>query len=396
MVRDIMRLLLLSFYYHPDLSAGSFRATALVKALREQLPAGSHIDVLTTMPNRYQSFSTQAPEVETEPGLEVRRIPLPAHSSDMRGQARAFLTFARAVLKLVRHRDYDLVFATSSRLMTAALGAWISKRKRVRLYLDIRDLFVETISEVLSGAAAWPIKQVFSRVESWTMRSASRINIVSRGFESYFRTRYPKVPLAFFTNGIDDEFLGLPALPAKPKEDGRAVVLYAGNLGEGQGMHRILPGMARALSDRARFIVFGDGGRRRELETAVEGLSNVELRKPVSRAELIAAYQAADVLFLHLGDYVAFKKVLPSKLFEYGALGKPVLAGVAGYAAQFVQEEITNSAVFAPCDVEAGVAAFGSLQLLDQPRPDFIAKHSRSNIARAMARDILASATAER
>jgi glycosyltransferase involved in cell wall biosynthesis len=395
MVRDTMKLLLLSFYYHPDLSACSFRATALVKALREQLPAGSHIDVLTTMPHRYQSFSTQASEVQTEPGLEVRRIRLPPHSSDMRGQARAFLTYARAVLKLVKNRDYDLVFVTSSRLMSGAMGAWIAKRKRVRLYLDIRDLFVETISEVLPGVAAWPIKQVFSRVESWTMRSASRINIVSRGFEGYFRAHYPSVPLAFFTNGIDDEFLGLPPPPAKPKEDGRAVVLYAGNLGEGQGMHRILPGMARALSDRARFIVFGDGGRRRELETAVAGLANVELHKPVSRAELIAAYQAADILFLHLGDYVAFKKVLPSKVFEYGALGKPVLAGVAGYAAQFVREEITNSAVFAPCDVAAGVTAFSSLQLRDQPRPDFIAKHSRSNIARAMARDILALANAQ-
>ncbi|MFC4313371.1 glycosyltransferase family 4 protein [Steroidobacter flavus] len=385
-----MRLLLLSFYYQPDLSAGSFRATALVKALREQMPAGSHIDVITTMPNRYQSFSQQAAEVESEPGLEVRRIAIPAHSSDMLGQSRSFMTFAREVRKVVKHRDYDLVCATSSRLMTAWLSASIARRKRIPLYLDIRDLFVDTIYDVLSGPAAWPIKQVFSRVESWTMRRANRINAVSRGFEGYFRERYPQVPMAFFTNGIDDEFLNVPAAPPTTKTDGRAVVLYAGNLGEGQGLHHILPGMARALSDRVRFVVIGDGGRRRDLETAVAGLSNVELRKPVQRADLIGAYQAADVLFLHLGDYAAFEKVLPSKLFEYAALGKPVLAGVAGYAAQFVREEITNSAVFAPCDVEAGVAAFSSLQLRDEPRPEFIAKHSRSNIARAMARDILA------
>lgn len=384
-----MRLLLLSFYFAPDLSAGSFRATALVKALRQQLPPGSHIDVLTTMPNRYQSFSQAALEIESEPGLEIRRIALPSHSSDMRGQSRAFVTFAREAKKITRHRDYDLVFATSSRLMTAALGAWIARRKRVPLYLDIRDMFVETISEVLSGPAAWPLKQILSRVEAWTMRSATRINVVSAGFSAYFQSQYPKVPLAVFTNGIDDEFLDVPARPAADTNDDSVVILYAGNLGEGQGMHHIVPGMARSLAGRARFVVYGDGGRRRELEAAVADLPNVELRKPVQRSELIAAYQAADVLFLHLGDYVAFHKVLPSKLFEYAALGKPVLAGVAGYAARFVREEISNSAVFAPCDVAAGVAAFDSLQLIDGPRRDFIQKYSRTSIANAMASDIL-------
>jgi glycosyltransferase involved in cell wall biosynthesis len=384
-----MRLLLLSFYFAPDLSAGSFRATALVKALRQQMPPGSHIDVLTTMPNRYQSFSKAALAVESEPGIEIRRIALPAHRSDMRGQSRAFVTFAREVLKVTKQRDYDMVFATSSRMMTGALSAWIASRKRLPLYLDIRDLFVETISEVLSGPAAWPLEQIFSRVEAWVMRHTSRVNVVSAGFCGHFQSHYPGVPLAVFTNGIYDEFLNLAPAPAADKKDGEIKVLYAGNLGEGQGMHHILPGMARSLAGRARFVVYGDGGRRRELESAVADLPNVELRKPVQRSDLIAAYQQADVLFLHLGDYVAFHKVLPSKLFEYAALGKPVLAGVAGYAARFVREEISNSAVFAPCDVAGGVAALESLQLADRPRLDFIGKFSRANIASAMATDIL-------
>ena len=64
------------------------------------------------------------------------------------------------------------------------------------------------------------------------------------------------------------------------------------------------------------------------------------------------------MLFLHLGAHAAFEKVLPSKLFEYAALGKPVLAGVAGFAARFVREEISNAAVFPPCDVAGAVRAF--------------------------------------
>ena len=84
-----------------------------------------------------------------------------------------------------------------------------------------------------------------------------------------------------------------------------------------------MPGLARALRGRARFVVIGDGGRRAALEQALQaaGTDNVELRAPVARDRLIEEYRRADVLFLHLGAHAAFEKVLPSKLFEYAALG---------------------------------------------------------------------------
>src|SRR6202035_1235909 len=157
-----------------------------------------------------------------------------------------------------------------SRLMTAALGAWIARREHVPLYLHIRDLFVDTINEVLPPAAAWPARQVLAQVESWTMRRADRINLVSRGFESYYREHYSHCSLAWFTNGIDEEFLAPAPVPrARAPGDTRAIVLYAGNIGEGQGLHEVLPGLAHALRTRARFVVIGEGGRRAALEAAM-------------------------------------------------------------------------------------------------------------------------------
>jgi len=391
-----MRLLILSFYYEPDLSAGSFRTTALVKALRERAPSGTQIDVVTTLPNRYRTFLRSAAELETGAGCEIRRIPLPEHQSDIRGQSRAFVHFARAALAYVAEREYDVVFATSSRLMTAALGAWIARRKRAWLYLDIRDIFVDTIGELLPPFASAAARSAFSRVESWTMRRADRINLVSPGFGEYFHSRYGGCSFAWFTNGIDDEFLAAaPPAAARTPRDGMATVLYAGNIGEGQGLHLILPSLAVALRGRARFLVIGDGGRRKALEEALAraGADNVELRAPVPRDELIRAYRAADVLLLHLGRHVAFEKVLPSKVFEYAALGKPLLAGVAGYAARFIREEIDNAAVFPPCDTAAAVRAFESLTLADCQRPAFVAKYRRTCIAQAMANDVLALAS---
>ena len=61
----------------------------------------------------------------------------------------------------------------------------------------------------------------------------------------------------------------------------------------------------------------------------------MQIIDPVSRSDLFDEYKNADVLFLHLNDYAAFRKVLPSKIFEYAATGKPILAGVAGYMQNF-------------------------------------------------------------
>ena len=64
----------------------------------------------------------------------------------------------------------------------------------------------------------------------------------------------------------------------------------------------------------------------------ITGFNNIRLLPPIERQQLIKEYQNADVLFLHLNDYPAFEKVLPSKIFEYAALGKPILAGVTAVA----------------------------------------------------------------
>jgi glycosyltransferase involved in cell wall biosynthesis len=387
-----MRVLVLSFYYAPDLSAGSFRTTALVRALAAAAPQAS-IDVVTALPNRYRSFDVEAPEHEAHDTVSIRRFALPAHASGMLDQSRAFASFATQALRHTKGRRYDLVYATSSRLMTAALGAFLARRVGGRLYLDVRDIFVDTIKDVLPRRLAAFAHPLFARLERWTMNRADRINLVSPGFADYFRSRYPRTPLSFFTNGIDDEFVAAAqAAESLATRDGPATILYAGNLGEGQGLHAIVPALARALHGRARFVIIGDGGRRDALCAALDGVDNVELSPPVARDALIEAYRRADVLFLHLNDYDAFRKVLPSKLFEYAAMGKPILAGVAGCAADFIRAEIDNAAVFPPCDVAAALSAFDALELRATPRPAFVEKYARARIMAAMALDVLRTA----
>ena len=264
-------------------------------------------------------------------------------------------------------RDYDVVVASSARLMTACLGSLISRYKRIPLYLDIRDIFLDVIEDLMAGLKARLIKNIFEKVERFTLLRARRVNLVSEGFRQYFVSRYPDLAYSFHSNGVDDQFNsggnivacanGSPD-SATGNTAGQLEILYAGNIGAGQGLHIVIPQMAALLRGRARITIIGDGGDKGALIKALEEANVtdvVTLESPIQREELITRYLSADVLFLHLNKQRAFEKVLPSKIFEYAALGKPILAGVAGYPADFLEAQVENVGVFSPGDAQAAV-----------------------------------------
>ena len=142
-----------------------------------------------------------------------------------------------------------------------------------------------------------------------------------------------------------------------------------------------------------QFRLIGDGSALKLLinNDIFNQQNNIEVLKPILRDKLLNEYQKADILFLHLNDYKAFQKVLPSKIFEYASTGKPIIAGVSGYAAKFLNENIKGVEIFNPCDVDSMKA--GLKKLLNGPRViergDFCLQYSRKKIMQNLAKDIL-------
>ena len=384
-----MKILYLTFYFEPDLCAGSFRNTPLAYELNRKLKEGDEVHVITTMPNRYKSFKEDALEVERIDKLFIQRILIPEHQSGFLDQINSFKTFFFNALKLTKGNHYDLVFASSSRLFTAFLGRYLANKHKVNLYLDVRDIFTDTMNEVLESKLLKMLTlPVLRKIEKYTFKNANHINLVSGGFEAYFK-KFENPSYSFFTNGIDDEFLKLP-LSQKRISD-QFIITYAGNIGEGQGLHKIIPQTAKALGDDYKFVIIGDGGAKGKLIDQIEktGSTNIELIEPLSRAALKEFYMKSDFLFLHLNDFKAFEKVLPSKIFEYGAYDKPIIAGVAGFASYFIQENLENYILFAPGDAETLVSKLKSFEFKNQRRSAFIFAYSRKSIMEKMADSII-------
>ena len=318
------RILYLSFYFEPDLCAGSFRNTPLAKELSKQLHSIANVDVITTIPNRYQSFTVDALDEEVLDNLFIRRIRLPIHKSKLIDQMFAFWKYYRETLRFTRDQNYDLVFASSS-----------------------------------------------------------------KGFTDYF-SKYSSKEISYFTNGIDNEFIQsqdfAEFISTTPK-----LITYAGNIGEGQGLHKIIPTAAKLLGNDYQFRIIGDGGAKELLVAKVKefALSNVSIEPPVKRNALLEIYKKSSFLFLHLNDYDAFEKVLPSKIFELAAFPRPMIAGVSGYAQDFIQENIENSIIFKPSNAFDLVDKLQRSQYKITNRMAFINKFSRDKINEQMSAMII-------
>lgn len=388
------RIVYITFYFNPDLCAGSFRNSPLAMELSRQANLkNAFIDLYTSSPNRYNTFKTKAPEYEESDNLRIHRISLPSHKSGMIDQVLSFSRFYRKVRKLNKDKKADLVFASSSRLFTAFLGYKIAKKNKVSLILDVRDIFVDTMSDILKPSFFKPIIiSLLKHIENKTFNYANHINLISEGFKEYFLKFKENTNFSFFSNGIDNEFLNYDHSSIQIKNNNNKLIIYAGNIGEGQGLHKIIPQSAKLLGKNFTFLIYGDGGAKTMLQNEIDKLKvkNVIIKNPVSRIELREIYNNADYLLIHLNNYSAFKKVLPSKIFELSTFPKTILAGVSGYSANFINKEVSDSYVFNPCDINALVSFLKINKQSDNiDRYKFKSKFDRSLINTKLSTKIL-------
>jgi glycosyltransferase involved in cell wall biosynthesis len=150
------------------------------------------------------------------------------------------------------------------------------------------------------------------------------------------------------------------AAPARRHREGdgleRFVIVYAGNFGRAQGLATAIEA-AEILARRRQDIeirLIGDGLEFEALRQRAENVQGVSIEPRVSGAEIDAIIANADAVLLHLRDEALFRITVPSKTQAYLAYGRPVVAAVAGEAADLLGE--SGAAIVVPPSDAAALA----------------------------------------
>ena len=342
-----MRILYVSHYFPPEMGAPAGRVAGLG---RVWAAAGHDVHVLTGFPHHptgrihpeYRRAFRRGFLREDVDGMHVHRTWIfPAAN---RGKIRRSLNYSSFMASAVlfgslRLPRPDVIVATSPQLLCAAAGHLLARRFRVPLVMEVRDLWPESLIAVGASGRQSPLVAGLERIaRGLYARSAHIVTVTESQRDVIVRMGVPSNRVSVVPNGVDRAFLAAGASfsdSSKPLANGRFVVTYIGTLGMAHHLETLLEA-AEILRDdpRFHFRLVGEGARRKALESLAcsRRLANVEFCGEQPRGEVprwIAESSACAVL-LRRND--VFRTVVPSKLLEIMAVGRPVLLGVEGEA----------------------------------------------------------------
>ena len=250
--------------------------------------------------------------------------------------------------------------------LLCAPAAWAAARLGgAAAWLHVQDFEADVAFELGLIEGAWARRAV-EGLERALMRRFDAVSAISPGMcERLADKLVARDRIALFENWVDTRAIhpldGASPMRAELGIDPAAVVaLYAGNMGEKQGLETLIAAALR-LADRRDilFVMAGDGAARERLEAEARGLANVRIVPLQPSERLNDLLNVADIHLLPQRRDAA-DLVMPSKLVGMLASGRPVVAGAAP-GAEVAALIGSRGVVVAPDDGAAMAEAIVSL-----------------------------------
>ena len=367
-----MRIMYLTQWFEPE--PNIVKGLAFVRALEA---AGHQVTVVTGLPNYptgklYPGYRLRWIQRETIAGVRVVRLPLyPSHDASAARRALNFLSFFAAALAygLVRREPYDLAYVYHPPITVGLAAALAGRIRRLPFVLDVQDLWPDTIAAT-GMVGTGRLVRGLGRLCDHVYRRAAAIVVQSDGMRTTLMARgVPPAKLTTIHNWSDAEFSEAAAGDGAPPDNPRFTLVYGGNLGRAQALETVVD--AAALIQRRRsdieIVLQGDGVQAAALRERARrsGVTILRFEPHRPQSEIIGVFQRADALLMHLADDPLFSITVPSKTQFYLSLGRPVVAGVAGEAADLLRR--SGAAMVAPPG-DAQALADAIAAMADTPR----------------------------
>lgn len=323
MARKLLRILILSQYYAPDIAGGSFRITETVELLRSK---GHTVRVVTARPHRVRVENADSRSAYNE---GVVRSPLLSYGDGGKWRyITHYLSFMVGVLVLglLRGGRADVVLATSPPLFVGLSGWLVARLKGARFVLDIRDIWPDSAVATGHLSQTGALFGWAKVLEGWLYRRADIITCVAQPMADYIQSFVPKKRITVIYNGAQEKYFDPPATGVAPRrvslDPAKINVVYVGNMGYCQALSVVVEA-ARLLRDegheRLRFYLVGNGSEREKVLALKQsyGLDNIVIPGSVPREEALLLVHEASALFLPLKEDLTMGKTIPSKVFDY-------------------------------------------------------------------------------
>lgn len=341
-----LKILYLHQYFNtPDMSGG----TRSYEMARRLVTNGHEVHIITCL--RAETVHTTWLST-LEAGINVHWLPV-HYDNDMSfwRRMKAFVEFAFKANRKAISIGGDLVFATSTPLTIAIPGIITSKKLKIPMVFEVRDLWPEM--PIALGILKNPLlKLLAKKLEKFAYFSSKAVVALSPGMKAgVLATKFPRERVAVIPNSSDCEWFrdarhGCGAkLEAKyPWLKDSPLIIYTGTCGVLNGVV-YLAQLAKCTleeSSNIKFLVVGGGAEYDFIkETAIRlGVLNVNffMLERLPKTDMPLLYKRATFVSSLFVSVKEMESNSANKFFDGLAAGKPMLINYDGWHADLLRE----------------------------------------------------------
>ncbi|BCC08824.1 MULTISPECIES: glycosyltransferase family 4 protein [Bacillus cereus group] len=335
------KILMVTQNFYPEIGSASNRMKNIYLELNER---GYDVKILTSDPsypnrNLYKDSSYWYDENIEKDIVRIH----PKTRKYTRNLFRRLMLYIevafRLILAICKDKEkYDYIFVSTPSIFIPVAGMFAKRKMKAKLIVDVRDLWPESLIGIGFFNKNWILKFAY-KLEYKIYHAADNIIINSKGFYSYISsTGIAPNRISFMPNSLTEKELS--TVPKKNISD-QLTVIYTGNIGLAQDIEKLIL-IAEHLKEykNISFKIIGYGYQKKELGESIEAkqLPNMQLIEPKNREDTLAEIVDADIAYVSLVEKDVFKKVLPGKVMDYMSMRKPIVADVAGYAKEVIED----------------------------------------------------------
>lgn len=390
-----MRIVYLHQYFKTPDMAGGTRSYEMAKRLVEW---GHEVELITSRTEPSGDFGWS---IEVIDRIKIHYFSVPYNNKmGFLRRVKAFFSFAFYASLKAASMKADLVFATSTPLTIALPGVYASRKLKVPMIFEVRDLWPEmpiALGVIKNPVLVWLAK----KLELFAYNNSKHVIALSEDMaRGVIRTGYAKSAVTVIPNSSDlalfdpnkacaDRFRAkFGQIPSSGP-----IVLYPGTLGTVNGVSYLVD-LAREASRHNSdviFLVIGDGIEcdkvREQAETDGVLNKNFFMINSLPKNELVDAFNASSIISSCFVDVPEMEANSANKFFDALAAGRPVAINYGGWQKEVIESNGVGVALSRdPVDAVLTLTEY----LADKDKVEQAGINSRAIAINNYSRDLLA------
>lgn len=348
-----LNVLIIGEYFPPDIGGAATRASNVAKGL---ILNGCNVTIVTAFPHYPtgkipDEYKYKPLKVEyAGKSRVIRTFVLPLESKGLLKRLLVFWSFmVSSLFALPFVGKTDVIWAANPDVFVLVPAIAYGGIKKKPIVSNVDDLIIEDLYDldlVKRGSAISRLSEFFARVLFAKVKAATPI---SHGYiPTIARYGVDKCRIHVVRGGVD-----LAVFKPQPtyKTGDKFVVLYSGGFSIAYDFEQVFKA-AKIIEDidpNVEFVIQGKGelldtmrSRAKEL-----GLRNLQIIDKLLSREAVGEFLGqADVLILPLADFKTPYRGMSSKLYEYQAVGKPIICCSNGLPKEYVEKTDSGLVVY--------------------------------------------------